>query len=105
MGLRGPVFGAGARGCAATPLRSARGLQRLALDRAGRLGLAVLPNNFPPWQAVYQQTRRWLAAGVFEDDGARFAHAAAGSRGDAQPRAVIFDSRTVQSRESGGRAG
>src|SRR5262245_44914654 len=26
----------------------------------------MLPTNFPPWQAVYQQTRRWLAAGVFE---------------------------------------
>ena len=26
-----------------------------------------LPTNFPPWEAVYQQTRRWRAAGVFED--------------------------------------
>jgi hypothetical protein len=25
-----------------------------------------LPNDFPPWAAVYQQTRRWLAAGSFE---------------------------------------
>jgi transposase len=25
-----------------------------------------LPTNFPPWAAVYQQTRRWLAADVFE---------------------------------------
>ena len=24
-----------------------------------------LPTNFPPWEAVYQQTQRWLAAGVF----------------------------------------
>src|SRR5215208_6456051 len=26
----------------------------------------MLPNDLPPWAAVYQQTRRWLAAGVFE---------------------------------------
>jgi transposase len=25
-----------------------------------------LPTNFPPWEAVYQQTQRWFAAGVFE---------------------------------------
>src|SRR5687767_9793265 len=25
-----------------------------------------LPNDLPPWEAVYQQTRRWLEAGVFE---------------------------------------
>src|SRR5215207_10420818 len=25
-----------------------------------------LPNDLPPWAAVYQQTQRWLAAGVFE---------------------------------------
>src|SRR5262245_22533779 len=25
-----------------------------------------LPNDFPPWQAVYQQARRWLEAGCFE---------------------------------------
>ena len=22
-----------------------------------------LPNDFPPWEAVYQQMRRWMAAG------------------------------------------
>ena len=26
----------------------------------------MLPTNFPPWQAVYQQAQRWLAAGCFE---------------------------------------
>ncbi len=25
-----------------------------------------MPNDLPIWQAVYQQTRRWMAAGVFE---------------------------------------
>src|ERR1700750_344994 len=24
-----------------------------------------LPNDFPPWAAVYQQSQRWFAAGVF----------------------------------------
>src|SRR5215475_11195168 len=26
----------------------------------------LLPTNFPPWPTVYQQARRWLAAGCFE---------------------------------------
>src|SRR6266571_3824492 len=26
----------------------------------------LLPHDLPPWAAVYQQTQRWLAAGVFE---------------------------------------
>ena len=26
----------------------------------------MLPNDFPPWEAVYQQTQRWIAAGCFE---------------------------------------
>ena len=25
-----------------------------------------IPNHFPPWEAIYQQTQRWIAAGVFE---------------------------------------
>ena len=26
----------------------------------------MMPNDLPPWEVVYQQMRRWLAAGVFE---------------------------------------
>jgi transposase len=26
-----------------------------------------MPDDLPPWEAVYQQTRRWLGAGVFEE--------------------------------------
>src|SRR5215210_2958476 len=26
----------------------------------------LLPHEFPPWPAVYQQTQRWLLAGCFE---------------------------------------
>lgn len=66
-----------------------------------------LPTNFPPWPAVYQQARRWLDAGVFED----MAHDLrailrwAEGRADA-PTAAILDGRTAQSTpESGARAG
>src|SRR5437764_1496993 len=27
----------------------------------------MLPHDFPPWNAVYQQARRWMAANVFEE--------------------------------------
>ena len=66
-----------------------------------------LPGDLPPWQAVYQQTRRWLDAGVFEamvHDLRTLLRWAAG-RND-QPTAAIFDSATRQSSpESGSRAG
>src|SRR5215218_2738577 len=26
----------------------------------------LMPNDLPPWHTVYQQTQRWLKAGVFE---------------------------------------
>jgi transposase len=67
----------------------------------------LLPHDFPRWEAVYQQTRRWLAAGVFEamvHDLRLLLRLAAGRSG--QPRAAILDSRTLQSTpESGGRGG
>ena len=67
----------------------------------------LLPTNFPPWPAVYQQTRRWLAAQVFETmaHDLRMLLREASDRMP-QPRAVILDSRTVQSTpESGAGAG
>jgi transposase len=67
----------------------------------------MLPNDFPPWEAVYQQSRRWLEAGCFEAmvlDLRSTIRAAQGRRG--QPSAVILDGRTLQSScESGSRAG
>jgi transposase len=27
----------------------------------------MMPNDLPPWHTVYQQARRWIAAGLFED--------------------------------------
>ena len=65
-----------------------------------------LPGDLPPWEAVYQQTRRWLAAGIFEAMGhdLRALLRWAEGRADA-PTAVIFDSATRQSTpESGHRA-
>ena len=66
-----------------------------------------LPTNFPPWAAVYQQTQRWIAAGVFEDmvHDLRVLLRWLQGRADT-PTAAIFDSRTSQSTpESGHRAG
>lgn len=67
----------------------------------------MLPTNFPPWAAVYQQTQRWIAAGCFETmvHDLRAALRWLESRAD-QPTAGIFDARTVQSTpESGAGAG
>jgi transposase len=67
----------------------------------------LLPNDFPPWHAVYDQTQRWIAAGVFDaivQDLRELLRLAAGR--SATPSAVILDSRTVRSTpESGHRAG
>jgi transposase len=66
-----------------------------------------LPHDFPPWPAVYQQARRWLAAGAFEQlaHDLRMILRLADGR-EADPTAAILDSRTLQSTpESGGRAG
>lgn len=66
-----------------------------------------MPNDLPPWAAVYQQAQRWLAAGCFEalvDDLRAVLRLAAGR--DPEPGAAVLDSRTLRSTpESGGRAG
>jgi len=65
------------------------------------------PHDLPPWDSVYQQTRRWLDAGVFAAmvaDLRLLLRLDAGRAG--QPAAGILDSRTLQSTpESGARAG
>lgn len=67
----------------------------------------MLPNDFPPWHAVYDQTQRWVKAGVFESmvhDLRALLRMEEGRAPD--PSAVILDSRTLQSTpESGERAG
>jgi transposase len=66
-----------------------------------------LPNDLPPWQAVYQQSQRWIASGVFEAMAKDLRELLRMVQGrDPQPSAAIFDSRTLQSTpESGRRAG
>lgn len=66
-----------------------------------------LPNDLPPWYTVYQQTQRWLKAGVFEAmvQDLRLLLREIADRAP-QPRAAILDARTLQSTpESGARAG
>src|SRR5215207_7184666 len=73
----------------------------------GGLQWRLMPNDLPPWEAVYQQTRRWLAAGVFEAIVHDLREVLRLSQGRAAaPTAAILDSRTLQSTpESGDRAG
>lgn len=87
------------------PLREVfNGLRYVA--RAGG-SWRMMPHDLPPWEAVYQQTRRWIRAGVFEavvSDLRAMLRLAVGRK--EQPTGAIFDSRTLQSTpESGGRAG
>lgn len=67
----------------------------------------LMPHDLPPWEAVYQQMRRWMGAGCFEAlmaDVQVLLREFAGKKG--QPTRVCVDSRTLQSTpESGARAG
>jgi transposase len=66
-----------------------------------------LPNDLPPWEAVYQQSQRWIAAGAFEQvahDLRQILRLMGGRAPD--PSAAVLDSRTLQDTpESGARAG
>jgi transposase len=67
----------------------------------------MMPHEFPPWSAVYQQTQRWLKARCFEAmccDLRMLVRVYSGR--EPEPSAGVIDSRTIQSTpESGGRAG
>src|ERR687895_876531 len=66
-----------------------------------------MPHDLPPWEAVYQQTQRWLKAGVFEEmiHDLRVLLRLWKDR-DSEPTAAILDSRTLRSTpESGHRGG
>jgi transposase len=66
-----------------------------------------MPHDLPPWEAVYQQTRRWLRAGVFEAMVHDLRVLLRLSEGRApEPTAAILDSRTLRcTPESGSRGG
>jgi transposase len=70
-------------------------------------GWRYLPHDLPPWEAVYQQWGRWRDNRCFEHmmaDLRELARLLAGREAD--PTAIILDSRTIQSTpESGARAG
>ena len=66
----------------------------------------MMPHDFPPWTAVYQQARRWEQAGVFEQiaQELRIIERILKDRPET-PTAVILDGRTLRSTpESGERA-
>jgi transposase len=67
----------------------------------------LMPNDLPPWPAVYQQTQRWLAAGCFEAMAHDLRELLRLSQGrQKEPSAAVLDSQTLQSTpESGQRAG
>lgn len=63
----------------------------------------MMPHDLPPWEAVYQQTQRWLPAGVCDaivHDLRTLLRVAEGR--NTQPSAAIFDSRTLQSSPASG---
>lgn len=66
-----------------------------------------MANDLPPWEGVYQQTQRWIKAGVFQamvHDPRELPRMMQGRPPD--PSAAVIDSRTPQSTpESGHRAG
>jgi len=67
----------------------------------------MLPHDLPEWSVAYQQARRWIQAGVFEEiaHDLRMIRRLVEER-EAQPSAAILDGRTMQSTpESGSRAG
>jgi transposase len=66
-----------------------------------------MPHDLPPWEAIYQQTRRWLSADVFEAMVHDLRILLRLSEGRAlDPTAAILDSRTLRSTpESGSRGG
>ena len=73
-----------------------------------RYGVAwrAMPNDLPPWHAVYDQARRWLRAGCFEmlTQDLRAVLRLAQGRTE-EPWAAVLDSRPLRSTpESGGRA-
>jgi transposase len=61
-----------------------------------------LPERYPPWQAVWQQWRRWRANCVWDEAMTLLAHAIRQSKNrQADPSMVMIDGQTVR----GGRAG
>ena len=60
----------------------------------------LLPHDFPPWEVVYQQARRWLAARVFEhmadDRVAKISIVGVGMRSHAGVAARMFETLSAE---------
>jgi transposase len=103
-----PLPGARARGRPTAQPRFARGVQWAEVDRAQRLRLALYATRGAyTREALYQQTRRWLSAGVFKQmvhDLRVLLRLSESTAPDST--ATTLDSRTLQSTpESGSRGG
>jgi hypothetical protein len=108
MGVCCPVLGARARGRSTAQPRFARGVRWTEVDRAHWLRLALYATRAAyTREAVYQQTRRWLEAGVFEEMVHDLRVLLRLSEGRApDPTPTILDSRTLRcTPESGSRGG
>lgn len=101
-----PLPGARSRGRSAAHPRARRGLRRTAPDRARRHALAHDAQQLSVWEAIYQQSRRWLNAGAFEAMVYDLRALLRRDQGRApNPTAAVLDSRTLRSTsESGGRS-
>ncbi len=107
MGVRGPIPDAAAGGRQATGAQPGEVFNGLRwIVRTGS-PWRYLPHDLPPWHTVYQQTQRWIRAGVFEAIVADLrALIRLGEGKTVEPTAAIFDSRTLGgSIESGKRSG
>jgi transposase len=107
--LCGPVFGIGARRDAPQRTHELREVLN-GLRWVVRTGSPwrYMPHDLPPWEeAVYQQSRRWLKASVFEAMVHDLRALLRLTQGRAsEPTAAVLDSRTLRSTpQSGARGG
>jgi putative transposase len=66
----------------------------------------LLPHDFPPWQTVYSQIRRWQRDGVWETLHERLREEVRLAEGrPAQPSAAALDSQTVKAADHAGERG
>ena len=69
----------------------------------GGVSWRMLPHDFPPWQTVYSQVRRWKADGVWESVHDRLRDEVRLAEGrPIQPSAAALDSQSVKSADHPG---